>query len=103
MFRTVLIALGAAALAATPAAAMTLDQAIAAALQHDPGLKRALAERDAALLGLLAGSRAGTGVYALDAPGSLRHSPPTAPNRMATRLSQSFARCQLETGRLTLH
>ncbi|MGZ3272957.1 MAG: TolC family outer membrane protein [Caulobacteraceae bacterium] len=48
MFRTVLIALGAAALAAPPAAAMTLDQAIASALQHDPGLKRALAERDAA-------------------------------------------------------
>lgn len=48
MLRAVLIAFGAAALAASPAAAMTLDQAIAAALQNDPGLKRAQAERDAA-------------------------------------------------------
>jgi TolC family type I secretion outer membrane protein len=48
MFRSLLIAVGAAALAVSPAAAMTLDQAIAQALANDPGLKRAQAERDAA-------------------------------------------------------
>ena len=48
MFRPILIALGVGALAASPAAAMSLDQAIASALQNDPGLKRAQAERDAA-------------------------------------------------------
>jgi outer membrane protein len=53
MVRVVAIVLGAAVvgagvLAAQPAAAMTLDQAIASALQNDPGLKRAQAERDAA-------------------------------------------------------
>jgi TolC family type I secretion outer membrane protein len=39
---------GAGVLAAQPAAAMTLDQAVASALQNDPGLKRAQAEREAA-------------------------------------------------------
>ena len=62
-----------------------------------------LAERDAPLQGLLTRSRPGTGVDALDAPRSLRHWPPAAPNRIATRLSQSFARCQLGMGRLTGH
>lgn len=48
MFRIVMIAIGAGAIAASPAAAMTLDQAIVSALGNDPGLKRAQAERDAA-------------------------------------------------------
>jgi outer membrane protein len=53
MIRVLLIAaaagvLGAGALAASSAAAMTLDQAIASALSSDPGLKRAQAERDGA-------------------------------------------------------